>query len=107
MVQSTRNTFRYYVLKTTLQAGLGLPETPIEWLWEGRGLAGLIVSRRPDVVTANVPVPGMTRVEQRWILTPFDDIRSAYFPNINPHLFQNLTISFDTTRAYFDLNREE
>lgn len=104
--QTQRNQRYYTVLKATAANQLGIP-SPIEWEVEGQGRAAILIARIDDATLPDTPLPGITQVTERRILTPFEDIRQQWFSSFPPEIFDRLTISFDIDNIIFDLNLEE
>jgi hypothetical protein len=107
MPQTARSSRFFTVPKTVVRTQLGLPEVPLAWAWEGQGRNGLIAARISDVIEVGVPLPNITRTTQRWILTPFEDIRLQWFSSYPPEVFARLSVSFDATNVIFNLHSEE
>lgn len=104
----TNRIIRYYTMtKVNLSTALALPETPIDWTWEGRGPQGILTTRRPDTTTPNNPAPNVTRIQQRFIMHRLEEVRQIAFPNIPSASTETMTLSFTTTDVQFNLNVEE
>jgi len=107
LLQTTRFNRYFTVSKLTAKTALNIPEVPLEWAWEGMGRNGILLARISSITEANTPIPNITRVTERWIMTPFEDIRTQWFSSYPPTLFDRLGVSFDTNNIVFDLNIEE
>lgn len=106
LTQTQRN-FRYFrIAKTTVIAGLGLPSV-LEWSTDGQGRNLYLMARIADQIEPGIPIPQIDRITERWILTPWEDIRQQWFAAYPPATFDGLSITSDTTYLYFNLNREE
>ena len=105
--QHDRSSTLYFALLTTLETALGITATVREWGWEGVGLTGWVVARwDPEDIPVN-PRPGVTKRLFSETLFLFGDVKEAFLPSVPDAAFVRMTMSFDVTNAYFNLNREE
>ena len=105
--QHDRSTSLFFTPLTTLVTALGITEPVLEWGWEGTGLTGWVVARwDPEDIPGN-PRPGVTKRIFSETLFLFGDVKEAFLPSVPDAAFIRMTMSFDVTNAYFNLNREE
>lgn len=97
----------FRVEKATAETALSLPETPIQWGWEGKGLTGWITSQRPDAITLNNPINGVDRIQSELIRTPMQTVKNQFFNSIGDAKFQDMSMGQNTTYLLFDLNGED
>lgn len=107
MASSTRTNRRFSIAKTKITTDFALPEAPLSWSWEGIGRTGYLIARRPDAVTSNNPVSGVTRTVSRFILIPALDIYNQYFTSIPVAAFKDARAGSDATNIIFSLDQEE
>ena len=105
--QHDRSSIIYFTPLTVLKLALGITDPVREWGWEGIGLTGWVIARWEPEDTAGVPRPGVTRRVFSETLFLFKDVKDAFLPSIPDERFGKMTMSFDETNAYFNLNREE
>ena len=92
----------YWVLKTTFNTALGLTDVQ-GYEWDGINF----VIRHSDTTTPNNPISGITKVTENYDIIPWSQIRAQFFNAVPTSMFNKLTVTFDTTKIYLNLNLEE
>lgn len=98
----SRTSKTYRVAKSTAAGALGVADVQ-DWEWDGGNL--LVV--HSSTVIPNTPIPGVDRLDVPRTGFPWEDIRIQFFGAIPPSVFERMTVSFDGSNIYFDLNRED
>lgn len=105
--QHNRSSSLFFTPLTTLITALGITDPVLEWAWEGTGLTGWVIARwGPEDFPGN-PRPGVTKRVFSETLFLFGDVKAAFLSSVPDAAFVRMTMSFDATTAYFNLNREE
>lgn len=101
MSQSTRTTTRFRVSQAAVATGLGLANVE-SWAYQTPHL----IAYHLESVQAG-PHPQVDRLVRLETLTPWEDIRLAFFSSVGAEKFARMSMTQDTTYLYFDLNLEE
>lgn len=96
-------TITYYtVLKTTVITALGLSDVQ-DIKWDNVNL----VFRHSDIITNNNPLPGITRVQEKYTVIAWDIIYNQFFSSIPKTKFRNMNVTIGETEIKVNLNLEE
>ena len=97
----------YFVSLASLETALGITTPVREWDWEGVGLNGWIVARWNPMDILGNPRAGVTKRVFSETLYLFRDVRDAFLTGIPDAKFIKMTVTYDETNAYFNLNLDQ